>query len=83
MNYDNYDRLDKAIRDFCRDCEYVYDCGGSEEFWGATVHMPEYTCDAEFDPDWKKCPRHEEYEELLDEMAEEERKLDEAEDAAV
>jgi hypothetical protein len=62
---------------FCDDCEYMYDCGGYEECWGEKVHMPEYTCDADLDPDDEKsCPRHDTFSELLDEIEEAERELD-------
>ena len=68
------DVLARKICNFCDDCDHKYDCGGYEEFWGAMVERPDVTCDAELDPEWDECPRHEEFQELLDEMKEEEEK---------
>lgn len=55
------DLLESEQRDFCDDCPHCYDCGGSEEFWGAMVHRPEWTCAADGDPEDEKCPEHAEY----------------------
>ena len=32
------------------------------------VYRSEVTCDAELDPEWDECPRHDEYQELVDEL---------------
>ena len=62
------DLLESEQRDYCDDCPHCYDCGGSEEFWGAMVHRPEWTCAADGDPEDERCPEHAEYAELLSEI---------------
>lgn len=60
--------IEQKISCFCDDCDYKFDCGGYEEFWGARVYRSEVTCDAELDPEGDECPRHDEYQDLVDEL---------------
>lgn len=60
--------VEQKIRCFCDDCDYKRECGGYEEFWGEKVYRSEVTCVAELDPEWDECPRHDEYQELVDEL---------------
>lgn len=70
--------LEYQIEHFCDNCPHCYDCGGFEEFWGEKVYRSEVTCDAELDPEWDECPRHDEYQELVNELeADEEAEDDE------
>ena len=69
--------LEYQIEHFCDNCPHCYDCGGFEEFWGAMVYRPEWTCAAEGDPEDLACPEGAEYKALLADLDEQNREDDE------
>ena len=63
-----YREVETLICEFCDNCTHCTDCGGYVEFWGAPVYQHEVTCVADFYPENKACPEHDEYQALVEEL---------------
>lgn len=50
---------------FCEDCPNIVIMGDVLEFWGASCLREYPSCEAEFDPEDRGCPRHVEYAALI------------------
>lgn len=53
---------------FCADCPYAHMTHDTVEYWGSYVNRDYTYCDAEFNPEYSDCARHDEYQELEDEF---------------
>lgn len=71
--------LEYQIEHFCENCPDRWDCGGTDDAYGAPVHVEEMTCPAEGDPKDLGCTYHRDYMKLLAEMEEQNREDDEDE----
>lgn len=75
-------RLDEMTREqylrwqmecFCSDCDFCEDCNDYEPYGDTWAHRPGWTCEADLDPEDLGCRRHDEYEEMREELEEIER----------
>lgn len=64
------DELEDAVdcEKFCDDCEFIRIATDIEEYWGAKCIRETPVCDADFAPEFRECPRREEYTELTDRL---------------